>query len=104
MIVNWTRGVKYATGLGVAIVWGISGGAFGGFAPQFAGLRVFCGGTVKQLCLVAKADAPAGMGGAVVINKNGVLYAVYLVETNDGNASTVRIQTTTGVKAIRLKT
>jgi len=56
------------------------------------------------LCLVALADAPAGMGGCPRFRKGGVTYAVYLVETTDPNASAVRIQTTAGTKAIRLKT
>lgn len=77
----------------------------GGASPtQFAGLRVFYAGAVRELSLVAAADAPSGMGGVVTINKNGVLYAVYLVETTDANASSVRIRTTTGIKAVRLKT
>jgi hypothetical protein len=74
------------------------------FPAQYAGLRTFYGGAVKELCLVAEADAPTGMGGVVKVNKNGTLYAVYLVETNDANASSVRITTSAGTKSIRLKT
>ena len=74
------------------------------FPVQFAGLRVYYGAAVRELCLVAEADAPAGMGGVIKINKNGTKYVVYLVETSDANASSVRIQTVTGTRAIRLKT
>lgn len=76
----------------------------GGFPTQFSGLRVFYGGTVKDLCLVAEADANTGMGGVPKVRKGGTTYAVYLVETGDTNASSVRIRTSTGVKSIRLKT
>ena len=71
---------------------------------QFFGLRAYFQGAIKDLCLVSVADAPAGMGGVVSVNKGGTNYAVYLVETNDANATPVRIKTTTGIKAIRLKT
>lgn len=74
------------------------------FPTQFAGLRTFYGGTVKELCLVAVADAPTGMGGRLLVNKNGTTLCVYLVETTDPNASSVRVQTTAGTKSIRLKT
>lgn len=80
----------------------VAGGA--GFPTQYAGLRVFYSGSVHELCLVASADAPSGMGAAPHVDKVGTLYAVYLVDTTDTYASHVRIQTTTGVKAIRLKT
>src|SRR3972149_3436084 len=53
------------------------------FPVQFAGLRVYYGAAVRELCLVAEADAPAGMGGGIKINKNGTKYVVYLVETSD---------------------
>ena len=59
-------------------------------------------GTVKELCLVALADAPAGPQWR--IRKGGTDYAVYLVDTTDPNASQVRIETGAGVKAARLKT
>ena len=71
------------------------------FPTQYAGLRYFHG-TVKELCLVATADAPAGNQWRVV--KNGTTYVVYLVDTGDANASGVRVNTTGGVKAARLKT
>lgn len=80
----------------------LSGGAV--FPTQFAGLRVFYGGVVRSLCMVATADAPAGMGGQIRIDKNGTTLAVYLVETTDPNASSVRINTSAGVKAVRLLT
>ena len=76
----------------------------GGFPTQFSGLRTFYNAAVRELCLVAEADAPSGMGGVLKVNKNGTDYAVYLVETSDGDASHVRIRTSTGTKAIRLKT
>ena len=71
------------------------------FPAQFAGLRYFLG-TVRELCLVALGDAPAGPQWR--INKGGTDYAVYLVDTTDPNASQVRIETGAGIKAARLKT
>lgn len=71
------------------------------FPTQYAGLRFFKG-TVRELCLVAVSDAPAG--DRLTINKNGTLYAVYLVDTTDPNASPIRVHTNDGTKAIRLKT
>lgn len=79
----------------LAAVGGVS------FPTQFAGLRYFLG-TVKELCLVALGDAPAGDQWR--IRKNATDYAVYLVDTTDPNASHVRIQTSEGLKAARLKT
>jgi hypothetical protein len=73
------------------------------FPTQYAGLRYYSG-SVKELCLVAEADAPSGMGGVWKITKGGVNYAVYLVETSDPNASGVRLQTSSGIKSARLKT
>lgn len=75
-----------------------------GFPTQFSGLRTFYASAVKELCLVAAADAPTGMGGALFCRKGGTTYAVYLVETTDPNASSVRVRTSTGTKSIRLKT
>lgn len=74
------------------------------FPTQYAGLRTYYGGGVVELCLVAEADAPTGMGGVWKINKNGTTYAVYLVETTGKDASSVRIRTSSGVKSARLKT
>lgn len=74
------------------------------FPTQFFGFRTFYNAAVREFSLVAEADAPTGMGGVLKIDKNGTKYAVYLVETTDPNASNVRIQTTTGIKALRLKT
>ena len=74
------------------------------FPTQYAGLRVRKTGSTIDLCLVAEADAPAGMGGVLKISKSGTTYAVYLVDTSDANASPVQIKTTTAIKAIRLKT
>lgn len=73
------------------------------FPTQFAGLRAFYGGSVHELCLVALADAPPGLGGRLTIDKNGTSYAVYLVETTDPNATPIRVRTTTGTKAVRHK-
>jgi hypothetical protein len=74
------------------------------FPTQYFGLKTYYHGAVKDLCLVAEADAPASMGGVVKVNKNGTLYGVYLVETTDPNASPCYIRTSTGTKAIREKT
>ena len=74
------------------------------FPTQYSGFRVEKSGSMIELCMVATADAPAGMGGQVRVQKNGVTYALYLVETTDPNSSPVRVQTATGIKAVRLKT
>jgi hypothetical protein len=74
-----------------------------GFPTQFSGLRYFSG-TVKELSLVAIADAPSGMGAVWRVMKNGTVYAVYIVETTDPNASGIRLRTSTGIKSARLKT
>lgn len=74
------------------------------FPTQYAGLRTFYGAAVRELCLVATADAPAGMGAVWRILKGATTYAVYLVETTDPNASSVRLRTSAGTKAVRLKT
>lgn len=71
------------------------------FPTQYAGLRYYHG-TIKELCLVAVADAPAG--NQLLVRKGGVTYAIYLVDTGDPNASSVRIRTSGGTKAARLKT
>lgn len=94
--------VASSAGVGAALAVGEDAGA--GFPVQYAGLRFWNGTAVKELCLVVEADATDGMGGVVKIDKNGTVYAVYLVETTDGDASAMRIRTTTGVKAFRLKT
>lgn len=78
--------------------WASSWGAM--FPVQIPGLRVF-NGSVLDLCMVAVADAPTGH---LRIRKDDTNYAVYLVATDDENASPVRIQTPAGIKAIRLKT
>lgn len=74
------------------------------FPTQFFGLRTYYHAAVQDLCLVAAADAATGMGGAPMVDKNGTAYAVYLVETTDPNASPVRLETSAGTKAIRVKT
>lgn len=71
---------------------------------EFFGLKAYYGGAIHDLSLVAEGDAPAGMGGVLKIMKNGVKYAVYLVETGDPEASPIRIRTSTGTKAIKVKT
>lgn len=76
----------------------------GAFPTQFAGFKVRKTGSTIELCMVATADAPSGMGGVVRVRKNGTTYALYLVETSDSNASPVRVKTTTGIKSVRLKT
>ena len=78
--------------------------AGGGFPTQYSGLRARKSSGTIELCLVAAADAPAGMGGVVRLRRAGSTYAAYLVETTDPNASPVRVRTTSGTKAIRLKT
>jgi hypothetical protein len=70
------------------------------FPTQYAGLRYYHG-TVKELCLVDVADAPLPVWR---VRKGATTYAVYLVDTTDPNASTVRIRTASGTKAARLKT
>ena len=75
-----------------------------GFPTQYAGLRTYYNAAMRELCLVAVADAPTGMGGVLKVDKAGTTYAVYLVETSDPNATPVRVQTSTGTKAIRIKT
>ena len=79
---------------------------FGGavFPTQYSGLRTYYGGAVRELCLVAAADANTGMGAAPMLRKGGVTYAVYLVETTDPDATPVRIRTDLGTKANRIKT
>ena len=74
------------------------------FPAQFQGVRIWHSGAVVELCAVATADAPTGMGGQVRIRKGGTTYALYLVETSDADASPVRLNTSAGVKSIRLYT
>lgn len=75
-----------------------------GFPTQYGFLSVRKTSGTIVLCAVATADAPAGMGGQLRIYKGGTTYALYLVETTDPNASPVRVRTSAGTKAIRLKT
>lgn len=74
------------------------------FPTQFDGFRIRKGGVTYDLCMVATDDAPTGMGGQPRVHKGGTTYALYLVETSDPNASPLRLRTTTGTKAVRLKT
>lgn len=76
----------------------------GPFPTQFDGVRIRHNGVTYDLCMVATADAPAAMGGQPRVRKAGTTYAVYLVETTDPDASPVRLRTSAGTKAIRLKT
>lgn len=76
----------------------------GGFPTQYSGLRIRKSGVTYDLCLVAVADAPTGMGGQPRFYKGGTAYAVYLVETTDPDASPLRMRTSAGTKAVRLKT
>ena len=80
----------------------VAGGA--PFPTQYAGLRIWHSGAMMELCLVATADAPAGMGGQLRIRKGGATYAIYLVETSDPNASPLPLRTSAGTKSVRLKT
>jgi len=80
--------------------WAFETAAGVAFPAQFAGLRYFLG-TVKELCLVALADAPTGDQWR--IRKGGTDYAVYLVDTTDPDASQVRVRTSDGTKAASLK-
>lgn len=81
-----------------------SGGGGGGFPTQYDGVKVHHSGVTYDLCVVATADAPAAMGGQLRIRKGATTYALYLVETTDPDASPVRLRTSAGTKAIRLKT
>lgn len=74
------------------------------FPTQYLGLKAYFRGAVQDLCLVAVADAPTGMGAVWKVLKGGTNYAVYLVETTDPNATPLYIRTTTGTKAVRIKT
>ena len=74
------------------------------FPTQYAGFTVQKTSGTIELCLVATTDGAIGMGGVPMVSKGGVTYALYLVETSDSNASPVRIQTSAGVKSVRLKT
>ena len=76
----------------------------GGFPTQYSGLRVWYGAVAHDLCLVAAADYHAGMGGAPMLKTPADVKAIYLVETTDPNASPIRIQTSAGIKAVRVKT
>jgi len=74
----------------------------GSFPTQFSGLRTFYAGGMVELCLVATADA--NTGNQLRLRKGATTYCVYLVDTSDPQASNVRIETTAGTKAVRVKT
>lgn len=97
---SWNANNFFASNLTGSSWWAFEESS--GFPTQYPGLRVYYGGTVKELSLVAAVDAPAG--GALMIRKSGTTYAAYLVDISDPNASSVRINTPGGVKAIRLRT
>jgi len=92
------------------------GSPAGGFSPgvdwtgmpgavplvQYAGLRGRYGGITYDLALVDAALALAGS--ALFLRKNGVVYAVHLVELAHPHASPFRVQTPGGPKALRLLT
>ena len=81
----------------------VEGEAVDVFPAQIDGFSVYYGGSVHQLCVVAESDAPSGMGGVLKIRRNGITYAIYLVDVTDPAASHLRIKTATAIKAIRLK-
>ena len=93
--------VSYTVPTYMDIGWELLPGG-GGFPTQYSGLRVYYGGAVRSLCLVAVADAPTG--DTPMVRKGGTTYAVYLVDTTDPDASSVRLRTNDGTKAIRLLT
>ena len=74
------------------------------FPAQFFGFKIRGNAATLDICLVAIADAPAGVGGQWRVATSGATRVVYLVETSDPNASPLRIKTGTGVKSARLKT
>ena len=71
------------------------------FPMTYPGLRIARGGATEDLCMVATGEGVPGMGGIPKVRKGASTYDVYLVEIGDANASTVRIKTATGIKAIR---
>ena len=73
-----------------------------GFPTQYFGLKVRGVSSTLDLCLVAVADAPAG--NQLRVRKGATTYAVYTVDTTDPQASPLRLRTSAGTKAIRLKT
>jgi hypothetical protein len=74
------------------------------FPTQYSGLRIAKGGNMEELCLVADGDGAEAMGGIPKIRKGGATYDIFLVETGHMYASSVRIKTPSGIKAIREKT
>lgn len=73
------------------------------FPTQYSGLRIAKGGSMEELCLVADGYGAAAMGGIPKIRKGGATYDIFLVETGHMYASSVRIKTPLGIKAIRKK-
>ncbi len=71
---------------------------------DFGGIRVLGPVGVIEVGIVEVANAPSGMGGVLMACVSpGVVRAVVLVETGDPEASPVRVRTTTGTKALRLR-
>ena len=71
------------------------------FPTQYSGPRAQIAGTMQGLCLVAAGDGNPDITGKLRIAKGGTIYDIYLVETTDPEAGAIRIQTPSGVKAIR---
>ena len=71
-------------------------------STEYAGLRVAYSGSTHQLAMVPVADAPTGLGGIIKITKGTEVYALWIVDTSDGDASHVRVQMPIGVKSVRL--
>ena len=88
---------------GLSTTTGINGTALLS-QQQFTGISVFYAGSKKELALVAESDAPIDMGGILKLRTGGVTYAIYLVDVGDLYASPVHVRTTTGTKAVRLRT
>ena len=74
------------------------------FPTQYSGLRAQIGSAMQELCLVAAGDGNSDITGRPRISKGGTVYDIYLVETTDADGSAIRIQTPSGIKAIRKKT
>lgn len=53
---------------------------------------------------IGAGSGSGGTGDTPMLRKGGTTYAVYLVDTTDPNASSVRLHTGGGTKAIRLLT
>lgn len=74
------------------------------FPTQYSGFHVYYGGATVELCLVANGDGNPAIAYNLKVRKGGTTYELYLVNTDDSNASKVRVRTSDGTKAIRKKT